>query len=65
MLIRELQIRIITEETGELICAFTLDPTRNYQAQQAKGVNYVQRQVRTMSRDITECPRGDLNPHAR
>jgi hypothetical protein len=31
MLIRELDIRIITEDTGELIRELTLDPSRNYQ----------------------------------
>ena len=31
MLIRELDIRIITEETGELIRQLVLDPTRDYQ----------------------------------
>jgi hypothetical protein len=36
MLIRELQIRIITEDTGELICEFTLDPSRDYQPQQPR-----------------------------
>jgi hypothetical protein len=33
MLIRELDIRIITEDTGELIAELTLDPTRDYQPQ--------------------------------
>ncbi len=33
MLIRELDIRIITEDTGELIRELTLDPTRDYQPQ--------------------------------
>jgi transposase InsO family protein len=33
MLIRELDIRIITEEHGELIRELTLDPTRDYQPQ--------------------------------
>jgi transposase InsO family protein len=33
MLIRELDIRIITEDTGELIRQLTLDPTRDYQPQ--------------------------------
>lgn len=33
MLIRELDIRIITEEDGELIRELTLDPTRDYQPQ--------------------------------
>lgn len=36
MLIRDLQIRIITEDTGQLICEFTLDPSRDYQPQQPK-----------------------------
>jgi hypothetical protein len=31
MLIRELDIRIVAEETGELIRELTLDPSRNYQ----------------------------------
>ena len=31
MLIHELDIRIITETTGELIRELTLDPTRDYQ----------------------------------
>jgi transposase InsO family protein len=31
MLIRDLEIRIITEDTGELIRELTLDPTRDYQ----------------------------------
>jgi hypothetical protein len=31
MLIRELNIRIITEDTGELIRELELDPTRDYQ----------------------------------
>ena len=31
MLIRELDIRIITEDTGELIRELTLDPSRDYQ----------------------------------
>jgi hypothetical protein len=31
MLIREREIRIITEDTGELIRELTLDPTRDYQ----------------------------------
>ncbi|MCA1696284.1 MAG: IS481 family transposase [Actinobacteria bacterium] len=33
MLIRELNIRIITEDTGELVRELVLDPTRDYQAQ--------------------------------
>lgn len=33
MLIRELNIRIITENTGELVRELVLDPTRDYQAQ--------------------------------
>jgi transposase InsO family protein len=33
MLIRELEIRIIAEETGELIRQLTLDPNRDYQPQ--------------------------------
>jgi hypothetical protein len=33
MLIRELNIRIITEDTGELIRELTLDTTRDYQPQ--------------------------------
>jgi transposase InsO family protein len=33
MLIRELDIRIIAEDTGELIRELTLDPTRDYQPQ--------------------------------
>jgi hypothetical protein len=33
MLIRELDIRIITEQEGELIRELTLDPTRDYQPQ--------------------------------
>ena len=37
MLIRELDIRIITEDTGELIRELTLDPSRDYQPQ-APGV---------------------------
>jgi transposase InsO family protein len=36
MLIRELDIRIITEDTGELIRELTLDPTRDYQPQQPR-----------------------------
>jgi transposase InsO family protein len=36
MLIRELDIRIITEEDGELIRELTLDPTRDYQPQAPK-----------------------------
>jgi transposase InsO family protein len=36
MLIRELNIRIITENTGELIRELTLDPTRDYQPQATK-----------------------------
>jgi hypothetical protein len=31
MLIRELNIRIITEDTGQLIRELTLDPSRDYQ----------------------------------
>jgi hypothetical protein len=31
MLIRELDIRIIAEDTGELLRELTLDPTRDYQ----------------------------------
>jgi hypothetical protein len=31
MLIRELDIRIIVEDTGELIPQLTLDPSRDYQ----------------------------------
>jgi hypothetical protein len=31
MLIRELDIRIVAEETGELIRELTLDPGRDYQ----------------------------------
>ena len=31
MLIRELEIRIITEDTGQLIRELTLDPSRDYQ----------------------------------
>ena len=33
MLIRELDIRIVDENTGEFIRELTLDPTRNYQPQ--------------------------------
>ena len=33
VLARDLDIRIITQDAGELIREFTLDPTRNYQAQ--------------------------------
>jgi transposase InsO family protein len=33
ILARDLDIRIITQDTGELIRELTLDPTRNYQAQ--------------------------------
>ena len=33
MLIRELDIRVIAEDTGELIRELTLDPTRDYQPQ--------------------------------
>ena len=36
MLIRELDIRIITEQDGELIRELTLDPTRDYQPQAPK-----------------------------
>jgi hypothetical protein len=31
MLIRELDIRVVAEETGELIRQLTLDPSRDYQ----------------------------------
>jgi hypothetical protein len=31
MLIRDLQIRIITEETGDLVRELVLDPSRDYQ----------------------------------
>jgi hypothetical protein len=31
MLIRELNIRIITEDTGQLLRELTLDPSRDYQ----------------------------------
>ena len=33
ILARDLDIRIITQDDGELIREFTLDPTRNYQPQ--------------------------------
>ena len=33
MLVHELDIRVIAEDTGELLRAFTLDPTRDYQPQ--------------------------------
>jgi hypothetical protein len=33
MLIRDLTIRIITEDTGELVRELVLDPSRNYQPQ--------------------------------
>lgn len=33
MLIRELDIRIINQDTGELIRELTLDPSRDYQPQ--------------------------------
>ena len=33
ILARDLELRIITQDTGELIRELTLDPTRNYQAQ--------------------------------
>ena len=36
MLIRELDIRIITEDNGQLIRELTLDPTRDYQPQTPK-----------------------------
>jgi hypothetical protein len=31
MLIRDLQIRIITEDTGDLVRELVLDPSRDYQ----------------------------------
>jgi transposase InsO family protein len=34
MLVRDLDIRVVNEETGDLLAAFTLDPTRDYQHQQ-------------------------------
>lgn len=37
MLIRDLNIRIITEDTGELIRELVLDPTRDYQPQTTTG----------------------------
>jgi hypothetical protein len=37
MLIREVDIRIITEDTGELVRTLTLDPTRDYQPQRRSG----------------------------
>ena len=33
MLVHELDIHVIAEDTGELLRAFTLDPTRDYQPQ--------------------------------
>ena len=33
ILARDLELRIITQDTGELVRELTLDPTRNYQAQ--------------------------------
>jgi hypothetical protein len=36
ILARDLELRIITQDTGELIRELTLDPTRNYQAQAPK-----------------------------
>jgi len=33
MLIHELNIRIITEDTGQLVRELVLDPTRDYQPQ--------------------------------
>jgi hypothetical protein len=33
MLVRELNIRIITEDSGQLIRELVLDPTRDYQPQ--------------------------------
>ena len=33
ILARDLELRIIAQDDGELIRALTLDPTRNYQAQ--------------------------------
>jgi transposase InsO family protein len=37
MLIRDLDIRIITEDTGELVRELILDPTRDYQPQRRTG----------------------------
>ncbi len=36
ILARDLELRIITQDTGELIRELTLDPTRNYQPQAPK-----------------------------
>jgi transposase len=37
ILARDLHIRIITQDNGELVRELTLDPTRNYQAQAPRG----------------------------
>jgi hypothetical protein len=47
ILARDLQLRIITQDDGELI----RELTRDYQAQAPEGVNYDPRQQRTVSRD--------------
>jgi hypothetical protein len=33
LLIHHRDIRVLNEDTGELLCALTLDPTRDYQRQ--------------------------------
>ena len=72
MLIRELNIRIITEDTGQLLRELTLDPNRDYQPTgrdryarwrtKTTGVHYDPRQVSTMSRDTTGWAPWDSNP---
>jgi hypothetical protein len=66
MLIRELDIRIIAEDTANSSANSPSTPAATTHPSAATGTRNgarcddVARQVRTMSRDITECPRGDL-----
>jgi hypothetical protein len=63
MLVAGRDIRIL-DDTGELIRQLTLDPTRDYQPKPETNIYAVSRHQSPMSRHITQCRRGDLNPHA-
>jgi hypothetical protein len=55
LLIADRDIRIIDQQTGQLIRELTLDPTRDYQPlKRTRNVYYVPRHPSRMSRDTTK-----------
>ena len=64
MLVHELHVRVVQAATGELLRDFTLDPTRDFQPTGAPkgGARPIHEGSDVpMSRDITVCPRQELN----